>query len=170
VSDSVLSFGTVKYVLQRAKRAGDAEEWSSIETWSIEQSNGQLIANESNVNYIKMVFPLLDGASWNGNLLNNSLQLNKLNEDKYKITSFEKPYTSLLGQSYPKTITVLQEDEQSNLLYRDTRTEIYAFDTGLVYKESYLLNYFTNSQLPCFGQNKIEKGYVLKQSLLEYIR
>jgi hypothetical protein len=171
VTDSVpTSDGSYRYILQRAKRIDSNEPWLNFETWAVEKSSTQIIGNESDVKYVKLVFPIFNGLTWNGNLLNNSVQLNKLTEDSYKVASFEKPYTSATGQQYAKTITIIQEEEQSNLLYRDSRSEIYAYGVGLVYKESYLLNYFANSQLPCFGKNKVQQGYVLKQSLKEYNR
>jgi hypothetical protein len=63
---------------------------------------------------------------------------------------------------------VVQNDEQSNIIYRDSRLEVYADQVGLVYKESYLLNYFSNSQLPCFAQKRTQQGVIYKQSLREF--
>jgi hypothetical protein len=65
---------------------------------------------------------------------------------------------------------VVQNDEQSNIIYRDSRLEVYADQVGLVYKESYLLNYFANSQLPCFAQKRTQQGTTYKQSLKEFSR
>jgi hypothetical protein len=171
VTDSVQTTdGNFSYILQRAKRSGFSEEWINFETWAVEKGNNQIINNESDIKYVKLVFPVFSGLSWNGNLFNNKLQLNKRTEDSYKITSVDKPYTNLSGLQFTKALTVIQEEEQLNLLYRDSRSEIYAYGTGLVYKESYLLNYFANSQLPCFGKNNVQQGYILKQSLKEYIK
>jgi hypothetical protein len=171
VSDSFSNTDkSLTYILQRAKRLTPNDAWIPTETWTATIASNQVITSESNIKYVSLVFPISEGLTWNGNLYNNRIELNGQNEDQYKITSVGKPYINSEGFSYDKTISVIQNDQQSNLLYRDSRSEVYAFNTGLVYKESYLLNYFSDSRLPCFGQNKVQRGRILKQSLKEYSR
>jgi hypothetical protein len=158
----------ITYSLQRSKRFAPTENWVPIETWTATVTGNRIITNESNINFVKLTIPLADGLVWNGNLFNNKIELNNANEDDYKATLVGKPYTNAAGLSFDKTATVIQNDIQTNILYRDTRSEVYAFGTGLVYKESYLLNYFANSTLPCYAINKTQKGTLLKQSLKEY--
>ena len=156
------------YVLQRLKRANVQATWTPFETWSAQVKNNQVLVNESNVIYVKLINPLVDGLIWNGNLYNNEVELNNLNVDNYTILNKGKSYTTSSGQNFANTVTVNQNDEDSNILYRDTRSEIYAFGVGLVYKESYLLKYFANSQLSCYGQKRTQQGTTLKQSLKEF--
>jgi hypothetical protein len=160
----------IAYSIQRSTRLNASQPWQPEATWTSKISKSQAINNESNISYIKLVFPFFEGQQWNGNLLNAEQQLNGLVEDAYKITLARKSYTTSLGKSFDKTVTVLQSDEQKNILYRDTRSEVYAFDVGLVYKESYLLEYFANSQLPCYAQNRTQQGSILKQTLKEWGR
>ena len=156
------------YVFQRLKRANAQATWTPFETWSAQIKNNQVLVNESNVIYVKLINPLADGLKWNGNLYNNEVELNNLNEDDYTIFNKGKAYATSLGQNFTNTVTVNQNDEDSNILYRDTRTEIYAFGVGLVYRESYLLKYFANSQLSCYGQKKTQQGTTYKQTLKEF--
>jgi hypothetical protein len=139
-----------------------------VATWTSKIVKSQAINNESNVPYVKLIFPVFDGLQWNGNLFNNETQLNGKVEDQYKLTLTDQPFTSTKGQTFEQTVTVIQNDEQKNILYRDTRSEVYAFNVGLVYKESYLLTYFSNSQLPCYAQNKTQQGSIYKQTLKEF--
>jgi hypothetical protein len=169
VIDSVLNKdGGFTYSIQNSKRLKPTDEWSASSTWTAQVSGNKIIVNESNVNFVKLLIPVANELVWNGNLYNNRQELNGLNVDDYKATKVSQPFTNPSALAFENTVQVIQNDEQSNILYRDSRLEVYANQVGLVYKESYLLNYFTNSQLPCYGQKKAQQGVVYKQSLKEY--
>jgi hypothetical protein len=157
------------YLMQRSKRLKTTDAWTELDTWTSSLSGGKIINNESNINFVKLVIPIADNIVWNGNQYNNRLELNGLNVDEYKATLVGQPYTNPSAMNFTKTVSVVQNDQQKNLLYRDSRLEVYAFGVGLVYKESYLLNYFDKSDLPCYGTNKTQKGTIYKQSLKEFI-
>jgi phosphotransferase system IIA component len=160
--------GGYSYKMLRSTRITSSQVWNPVATWTSKIVKSQAINNESNVPYVKLIFPVFDGLQWNGNLFNNETQLNGKVEDQYKLTLTDQPFTSTKGQAFEQTVTVIQNDEQKNILYRDTRSEVYAFNVGLVYKESYLLTYFSNSQLPCYAQNKTQQGFIYKQTLKEF--
>ncbi|MFM8911339.1 MAG: hypothetical protein ACKOE6_00270 [Flammeovirgaceae bacterium] len=161
------SEGGYSYVLTRSMRANANQSWQPFSTWTSKRLNSRVVNNEGNISYLKFVFPLYESQVWNGNLFNNEQQLNGKVEDEYKATQVGKPFSLTNGQSFQKTVTVVQNDEQKNILYRDSRQEVYAWNVGLVYKESYLLKYFANSQLPCYAQNRTQQGTIWKQTLKE---
>ena len=156
------------YLIHRAKRSKSTDEWTELDTWTSKLSGNKIINSESNINFVKLVIPLSDDVKWNGNQFNNKLELNGLNEDEYKATLVGQPYTNPSAFTFPKTVSIVQNDQQKNLLYRDSRLEVFAFEVGLIYKESYLLNYFDKAELPCYGTNKTQKGTIYKQSLKEF--
>ncbi len=156
------------YVIQRSKRMKVTDPWQALDTWTVQRTGNQIISNQSNIKYVKLVVPLSNGLVWNGNLFNNQEELNGLNEDNYKAMLKGQPFTNPSGLTFNQTVTIVQNEEQSNIIYRDSRVEVYAFGVGLVYKESYLLKYFSNSQLPCFGQKKTQQGITYKQTLKEF--
>jgi hypothetical protein len=156
------------YVIHRSKRLNPTDAWTELDTWSSKLSGNKIVNNESNISFVKLVIPVADNLAWNGNQFNNKLELNGLNEDEYKATLAGQPYTISSALTFPKTVSVVQNDQQKNLLYRDSRLEVFAFGVGLVYKESYLLNYFDKAELPCYGTNKTQKGTIYKQSLKEF--
>lgn len=159
--------GGYTFVLTRSKRPGSTQPWQRFSTWTSKKVRAQAVNNEDNFLYLKLVFPLYENQVWNGNLYNNEPELNGKVEDEYTATQVGRPYTLTNGQSFQKTVTILQNDEQKNILYRDSRIEVYARNIGLVYKESFLLKYFSNSQLPCYAQNRTQQGTILKQMLKE---
>lgn len=165
--------GGYSYTMLRSTRANSSQAWSSVATWTSKIVKSQIISNESNINYIKLVFPVYDGLQWNGNLLNSEVQMNGLVEDTYKVLATRKPFTTSLGKTFDNTVTVVQNDDQKSILSRDTRNEVYAFNVGLVYKESYLLNYFKDSDerspnFICYAKNRTQQGFILKQTLKEF--
>ncbi len=157
------------YLIHRTKRLKSTDEWKELDTWTTKISGNKIVSNESNINFVKLVIPISNNLAWNGNQFNNKQELNGLNEDEYKANLVGQPYTNSSALTFSKTVSVVQNDQQKNLLYRDSRLEVYAFDVGLVYKESYLLNYFDKSDLPCYNTNKTQKGTIYKQSLKEFI-
>lgn len=158
------------YVIERAKRLKVTDPWQALDTWTVQRMGNRIISNQSSIKYVKLILPLANGLVWNGNLYNNQKELNGLNEDNYKATLKGQPYTNATGITFNQTVTIIQNEEQSNIIYRDSRVEVYAYQVGLVYKESYLLKYFSNSQLPCFGQKKTQQGITYKQTLKEFKR
>ena len=61
---------------------------------------------------------------------------------------------------------MIQEDNDDFTVNLIRRFEIYGQDIGLVYKEEIDLRYCTEQE--CIGQQIIESGQELRQSLLEY--
>ena len=158
------------YSIQNSKRTKPTDAWTPVSTWTAQVINSKIIVNESNINYVKLVIPLTANLTWNGNLFNTRIELNGSNQDNYVATLVGQPYKNSSGVSFDRTVTVVQNDEQNNIIYRDSRLEVYAYQVGLVYKESFLLNYFANSQLPCYAQKKTQQGTTFKQSLKEFTK
>ncbi len=169
VVDSIPADQGFTYRLKRSKRTSATDPWLDFETWSAQLIGNRIVVSEGNISYVKLLTPITNDLIWNGNLYNNRQELNGKNEDDYKSTFVNQPYVvESSGLSFGNSVSVVQNDEQSNIIYRDSRLEVYADQVGLVYKESYLLNYFANSQLPCFAQKRTQQGVIYKQSLREF--
>ena len=169
VVDSIPADQGFTYRFKRSKRTSTTDPWLDFETWTARLIGNRILVSESNTSYVKLLAPITNDLVWNGNLYNNRQELNGKNEDDYKSTLVNQPYVvESSGLSFGNSVSVIQNDEQSNIIYRDSRLEVYADQVGLVYKESYLLNYFANSQLPCFAQKRTQQGIIYKQSLREF--
>lgn len=161
VSDSIPeSDGEFTYVIQRYRRNDAQSPWTNLPTWSARVSKFQAIVSEENTGYLKIEAPVLEGKEWNGNLPNI------LDEDKYSLIEVVKPYSTSSTNSFPNTITVLQNDNKDLIVFQDKRSEIYALGVGLVYREILQLEYCTDPT--CLGQQKVTKGLDYKQTLKEY--
>jgi hypothetical protein len=146
------------YVVHRSRRDSESDIWTYAESWSVRVTDIEAIVNENNISFVKIVFPAALGKKWNGNAYNSS------EEDEYEITIVHQPYQ--LGDiQFENTITVDQEN-RVDLLFNDRRFEVYAKDIGLIYREVTDLEYC--SEVECFGENKIERGIVYKQTIIEH--
>lgn len=161
VADSIPETdGTFTYVVQRYKRNDAQSAWINLPTWSARVSKFQAIVSEENTGYLKVEAPITEGKEWNGNLPNSQ------DKDKYALVEVGKPYSINSTNSYPNTITVLQNDNKDLVVFQDKRSEVYAEGIGLVYREILQLEYCTDPA--CLGQQKVKKGLAYKQVLKEY--
>jgi hypothetical protein len=150
--------GNYTYVVYRSRRDSENDAWTYIESWSVRVTDLEAIVSENNISFVRMTFPVAVGKKWNGNAYNAS------EEDEYEITVVDQPY-QLGDTQFEHTLTVDQEN-RVDLLFNDRRFEIYAKDIGLIYREVTDLEYC--SEVECFGQNKIERGIVYKQTIIAH--
>jgi len=81
---------------------------------------------EGNIRYVKLVFPIVEGQTWNGNAYNS------LGFQNYEYNNTFTPYT-VNGVTYDSTVTVIQNVD-SNLIYVNNMFEVYAKNIGMIYK------------------------------------
>ncbi len=143
------------YIVHRLSRANASAAWQLDSAWTARRTPYLAIRKENNVDFVKLSFPLQEKTVWNGNLYNTR------GAETYQVQEFDKPY-ALSDTIYPKTLIVVQQD-QTSLINVDQRKEVYARNTGLIYKERFVVNY----DQAAIGTGKIESGVFLKQTLLE---
>lgn len=150
------------YRLSREVKGVDEGAWQQDSIWWAKKDLKTALVVEHNIPIIKMAFPLKENKSWDAN------SLNVLEKDVFFLKNVGIPFsdTTGVGGSYEKTVTVVQEDINDNIIFRNQRTEIYAENTGLVYKESIFLNYCDEDE--CRGQNIIDTGKAFRMVLIEY--
>ena len=151
---------TTVYELYRFYKANNATDWplQPDSVWSFTTDQNQIILKESNIEFIRLDFPLSNGKTWNGNAKNTFLP------DDYTVSNFKKPYSA--GAFYfPETVDIVEE-HSLNLVYKDYRDRIYAKSVGLIYKNYEQLNFNTDPNN--IGQEKIEFGSIIEETLIEY--
>ena len=152
--------GSLTYVLHELRRDSPDDAWEFIQTNSLQRNETQGVFFDGNVPFLRLSFPVVAGKTWDGNALNAEP------EDLYEMDSVFSAYITPSGQNIPETLTVIQEDNDDFTVNLIRRFEIYGQDIGLVYKEEIDLRYCTEQE--CIGQQIIESGQELRQSLLEY--
>lgn len=150
--------GGVTYIQHRSTRMNEEGPWVFNETWSVRRTSQFAVATEGNTSYVKLIFPLQRGAKWNGNLFNG------LSVDEYTLQSKGEVFTAGNGLTFTQAVVVNQNNE-SNLVFKDERIEVYSPGLGLVFKESKVWSYNCSGGI-CTGQ--INSGKYLKQVLKEH--
>lgn len=167
---SINEQGVVTYFLVREKRTSPSGNWESVDTWSTKVMDNKTVQNEGNVLFVKLVFPPSMNLAWDGNQFNNLPDdgniFNDSNSGQYFISDLDEPLTLPSGFETAHSLTVIQNDFSDNIVGTDQRKEVYAKGVGLIYKEITQLVYCTSSN--CLGQQKVDKGVILTQSLKEH--
>jgi hypothetical protein len=141
--------GQTAYRIVRFKRNDDTQRWLADSTITLRVAIDQVVRNENGRDYIKLTFPMTEKTVWNGNLYNNG------GDDKYECRNIGATY-KIGTQSFPYSVTVVQQND-STLVNQDKRIEVYAQNTGLIYKEKSIVQYCSSSPT-CVGKNQIEFG------------
>ena len=151
--------GSTTFTLTRYKRSNDTLAWEMDSVWSVIKSETNVVVTENNIPYVKLIFPVLDQKQWDGNAFNI------FEKELYSYENIYQPFSSG-NMDYNSTIKVIQSYNQDPIVRWDVRSEIYAENIGLIYKETIILYYCTDNE--CLGQQIIEKGMDFKQELIGY--
>lgn len=150
--------GELTYVLYRSTRHSDNEDWTYQETWSVRITNQFALVAEGNTTYAKLVFPMRVNMSWNGNLFNDE------GEDLYTLEQYGGNFDAGNGVMF-SDVVVVNQNRESNLVFKDDRLEVYSVDKGLVFSEYQVWEYNCSSGT-CTSQ--INNGTYRKMVLTDY--
>jgi hypothetical protein len=126
--------GRTSYRIERYRRANNLDDWALDRIWSV--NNNKLIVdkNEDDLHFIKLVFPVLEGKTWNGNGMIVAQDENEYLKDwSYKYVDVNTSFV-VGAETFDSTLTVLQIDNE-NLIEKKFAYEKYARGVGMVYKE-----------------------------------
>ena len=102
--------------------------WEPMRVYTAFVGSKRVERSEENTTFIKMVFPLRQDSSWNGNAMN------ALGAQNYFCKSVHKPF-SIFTHTYDSCATIMQQLD-STLITKNEEKEIYAVNIGLIYKRS----------------------------------
>lgn len=162
VEDTVrYSDGSLKHILGRYSKGANEIDWHKDSLWAARLNKSTLVVSETNVDYIKLSFPVEESLKWDGNKLNGK------NEELYEIRNLGQPY-SYDTYNYQNTLTVYQADllDPNKITEDDYRYEVFAFEVGLVYRLIKKINYCDPTK--CTENGTITEGIIFEQNLVEF--
>jgi hypothetical protein len=155
--------GSSSYELKRYSRIGSGDPWVLDSLWLSRIDRNPVVRSvqvENNVPFIKLVFPVAVGKSWDGNAMNNR------SSETYEITEIIDNYDPLGSLSLPQGVKVLQQDDDDELTIRDIRYEVYSPNIGMVHRYNETLKYCSRPE--CLGQKIVESGRFIEMKLIEH--
>ncbi len=117
------------FVIHRYRKDHDTLNWYLQDAWNAKITSTNYQKVEENIRYVKLLFPVRDNDTWNGNVMNNNP------EQRYEYTVIDNQET-IGGIALNAVLTVLQQDEQDNLINPVLFEEKFAKGVGMVYKRS----------------------------------
>ncbi len=153
--------GGTTFVLNRSVRNGPFASWVIDSVWSTRRTSFQAIQVENNQPFVKLVFPVAERKTWDGNALNGN------QEEQYRMVNVFQPFSPATGsEEHSNTITVIQSEFDDGITRIDQRKEVYALDIGLVYRSSKKVEFCTDPD--CLGMEIIEVGMDWQQTLIDF--
>lgn len=149
------------YRLERFSRADASADWQLDSIWAVRDEGLRLVKVESNVPFVKLICPLVEENSWDGNLFNN------LAEQTYVVQDLQQSF-QLDDELFDHSVTVIQKADTVSILNRDYRVEVFAKDIGLIYKKNEIFRFCDDFDDPCFGQDSVIGGTFYEQKLLDF--
>ncbi|MDQ3192397.1 MAG: hypothetical protein M3Q58_12460 [Bacteroidota bacterium] len=144
--------GRISQRIVRYKRPSANEKFELIDVWFSTLTEARAEKIEENIKYIKLVFPVRNSKSWDGNAFNN------LEEWNYHYVEVHTPMT-INNLSFDSTLTV-QQIESFNLIEAKNYRESYAAGIGLINKEIVDIETEVNGT--------IKRGYKFNQNILSH--
>ncbi|WP_420148385.1 hypothetical protein [Spirosoma sp.] len=141
--------GQTAYRLMRYRRSAENQPWQADSMWSAHAINNEAIRTENGRDFIKILFPVRNLLTWDGN------QRNGVDADEYQIRNVGHTYY-VSGKQFNETATVVEQDD-STLTSQDKRVTVYAREVGLIYKERIQIQFCTATPA-CTGRSQIEYG------------
>lgn len=113
--------------VERYKRLSPMDDWVLADVWTQKRTLNTAERVEENERFIRLVFPLEQGKTWNGN------SFNLRDEWTYRCATFDAPF-ALEDVSFSNTCSI-QQRSVSNLVDQQIYREVYGRDIGMIYKE-----------------------------------
>lgn len=137
----------------------DSIPYTIKEVWMVNATDKSIQIVEGNVRYTKLIFPVQESASWDGNAKNT------IGEWQYTYDYIDKAET-INNKSLNSVLLVKQYFLPTEISYK-SYNEKYAKGIGLVYRQ--IIDVISNTVVA--GVNildRIDKGIIYKQQLVNY--
>ena len=176
ITDTIMdNLGRIGYVVERYERVNDSLQWEIKDIWTTFKTDSEAEWVEENLRFIKMVFPLKDGVSWNGNRFIDATTIVSVageSVEVFKSWSYEVQDMGI-AMNYSALnfddVAIISQADSENLIEIRESEEHYAKGVGLVFREMRILD--TQCISECEGQTweeKAEKGFILRQEIIDF--
>ncbi|MES2703493.1 MAG: hypothetical protein V4649_12690 [Bacteroidota bacterium] len=160
----------LSYIMDVYYRPYEGAIWIPTRVITLTPTAKALLYDEDNNRYIKLLFPITEGLTWDGN---EFVQVDDPKKSYFKgwnytYENFRRSYNNGLV-NFDNTVTVLETDQSINYpmydslvdAFRTYAKEVYAYNVGMVYKEWTHWTYKPNN-------TRHVKGYSVVMRAIDY--
>jgi len=174
IADSFInSQGDTAFIIQRSIASSLAGPYQFTDRWTIEKTRATLTRIEENLQFVRILFPVMLGDSWDGNKFDQKTKVivgqEKMEpylEWEYRVSSKNTNIT--LNRIEYSEVLEIQEADYETDIERRLSTAYYAENIGLIFREMLI----TDAQNPqTLGQpwkDRAEAGFWMTQTLIEH--
>lgn len=148
--------GDEAFKIIRYRKENDTTNWVLIDVWSSKLTTTNFQKVEENVRLVKLIFPVKENKTWNGNSMNNLASM------EYEYTVVDK--AEIIGGNTLSSVATILQYEFSPLTEENFFQEKYAKGIGMVYKKSVAI---TNAYDSLIGWHR-SLGYDVTMTLSSY--
>jgi hypothetical protein len=135
----------------------DSIPWTIKEVWMVNADKRSIQVLERDMRYTKLIFPVEENASWNGNARNS------IGEWQYTYAYIDKKET--LNSVVLEKVLLVNQFELRTLISYQSYKEKYAKNIGLVYREIYDI-YSNNVIQGVPVEDRIQNGTIYKLTIV----
>ena len=183
IADTLIdNTGATVFRVERYQRKNNDLPWNIQKVLILSRDESRAFWIEDNLRFIKMVFPVEAGKSWDGHVFfdptlivpvaGESIELFK--DWSYQIRAVNQPIQ--IGDFVFNEVVTISNADSENLIELRQSTEQYAKGVGLISRELFILDTQCND---CCGQDfaacsniaweeKAEKGFILRQKIIDH--
>ncbi len=161
----------LNYRIERSFKRLLNDQWAISDIWSASRSENNYIRNEENLKFVKLIFPIKQGISWDGNVFfDENVQVTESGDNLQPYKNWEYTY-DVVDSTYTNgnivandVIQVLHVDDEI-IIEKRVSSELYAKGIGLVQKRMTILD--CQSCNEGSFEEDAEVGYILRWDLIE---
>ncbi len=160
------------YRIEIRQRRADSSSWHTQGNILVTPTEYALEYSQSNLKFIKLTFPIIDGLYWNGNsyIPTADQDYTYFNNWVYTYANVGQPYNTGFV-NFDNTVTVNEADESLNTAdgpgaysYKTYSKEVYAKNVGMIYRE---LTHWVQ-QPDSSGVNSCQEGYSVRMRATDH--
>ncbi len=172
--------GKVTHRLIVSKKQDWNDEYKETDLWTLQINENGFQRKEENLNFVKLLFPIVLGDTWDGNQFPEDTQVFVAGEtlDQYRnwLYEYESRMDSMTVRDklYNDVVKVVQANN-TNAIDRRYSVEYYAKGVGMIQRDMEILHTqcpepacdpVVHATLP--WEDKAWKGFILKQELINH--
>jgi hypothetical protein len=140
----------ITYRVKYSRKKNSDPDWTNDSLLMLNKSLSDVRRTQNNFKTISLIFPVQEGKQWKPNAFNTR------DVEDYYYTGVNQPFV-LNNVTYDSTITVVQGEPDLTVL--DDRKEVYAYKTGLIYKNHTVYEYAQIAPGNIPDPTRVAKGF-----------